>query len=365
MNHAYWYATRGTGVAALVMLTLVVALGVAGSLRLRSEGWPRVLVLGLHRNLSLLALVFLCVHVGTTVLDSYTPIHLQEAFVPFVGHYRPIWLGLGAVAFDLLLALTITSLVRARIGHRTWRSLHWLAYAAWPVALAHGLGTGSDARFGWLQAVAAACVLTVLAGLAFRLVRSGAPPARRALAAAGATVVVLVGVTWYADGPARHGWAARAGTADALLAKRSGVPRTTAATAAARPVSTVPAPPFDATLDGRLTTRTDGSGLVQLDIRGHTSGGVEGLLWIRLQGQPVEDGGVSMTASGARFGTASDPNLYVGTIRELEGTRLVLGLRDAAGKRIDLHVDLQVDPATGRVAGALRGAAADDDEDSQ
>lgn len=357
MNHAYWYATRGTGVAALIMLTLVVALGVAGSLRLRSEGWPRFLVLGLHRNLTLLALVFLGVHVGTTVLDSYTPIGLQAAFVPFVGHYRPIWLGLGAVAFDLLLALTITSLLRARVGYRTWRSLHWLAYAAWPVALVHGLGTGSDARFGWMQAVSVACIVTVLAAVASRLTRSGARPARRALAGGAALLATVTVGAWYAAGPDAHGWAARAGTPTALLAKRVSASVPSAAAAATQPVSAVPAPPFDAELTGTLTTRVEGPGLVRVDIRGRTTGGVDGVLWIRLQGQPVGDGGVSMTASGARFGTPTYPNLYVGTIRRLEGTQVVLALRDAGGKRLRLDVDLQVDPATSRVTGSIRAAA--------
>ena len=122
MSHTYWYVTRGTGVAALILLTLVVALGVAGSLRLRSDRWPRFLVVGLHRNVTLLTLLFLAGHIVTTVLDSYAPVGLRDVFIPFVARYRPIWLGLGAVAFDLLLALTVTSLLRARIGWRARRS---------------------------------------------------------------------------------------------------------------------------------------------------------------------------------------------------------------------------------------------------
>ena len=124
----------------------MLVLGVLGTTRWRSERWPRFLVAGLHRNLTLLAIAFVVVHVVTTVADGYAPIRLVDAVVPFVSAYRPIWLGLGAVAFDLLLALIVTSLLRARVGLRLWRAVHWLAYAAWPLALVHGLGTGSDSR---------------------------------------------------------------------------------------------------------------------------------------------------------------------------------------------------------------------------
>ena len=100
----------------------------------------------LHRNLSLLAIVFLAVHIATSVLDLFAGDLLDRRGDPSGGGYRPVWLGLGAVAFDLLIALAITSLLRVRLGLRTWRAIHWLAYACWPVALVHGLGTGSDVR---------------------------------------------------------------------------------------------------------------------------------------------------------------------------------------------------------------------------
>ncbi|HET8529479.1 MAG TPA: ferric reductase-like transmembrane domain-containing protein [Gaiellaceae bacterium] len=358
MSHALWYATRGTGTAALVLLTVVVAVGIAGTLRLRSERWPRFLVFGLHRNLTLLTLCVLVGHIATTVLDSYTPIGLAAAFVPFVSSYRPLWLGLGAVALDLLLALTVTSLLRARIGQRTWRGLHWLAYAAWPVALAHGLGTGSDARFGWMQLLSVACVLAVLAALAARLSASAAPPARRGLAAAAALAAVVGGFAWYSGGPGAPGWARRAGTPSALLPAVR--PAAAAAPAAARtqPVSDVPSVPFSAHLAGRLTTAVEGNDLVRIDIRGRTSGGAAALLWIRLEGRPIDDGGVSMTASGVHFGTAAAPNLYTGSIRALSGSELTVGLRDAQGRRIELDVLLNIDQATSTVDGLVRALPA-------
>jgi DMSO/TMAO reductase YedYZ heme-binding membrane subunit len=354
VSHAYWYATRASGVVSLMLLTGVVALGVAGSLRLRSDRWPRFLVTGLHRNLTLLTLVFLTGHIVTTLLDSFTPIGLRDAFIPFLASYRPIWLGFGAVALDLLLALTVTSLLRARIGYRTWRSLHWLAYAAWPVALAHGLGTGSDARFGWLQALTAGCVLLVTAAVARRLFVSPATPACRILGASGAACVLLFGAIWYVGGPGAKGWAARAGTPAAFLRHAT---KTVASGAAQAPRQSVdlPAAPFTTQLSGTIVSGVEpGTGLVRLDIRARTSGAVDGRLWIRLQGSPLDDGGVAMRSSGVAFGPYSAPNEYVGRITALQGTELALSLHNAQGRAVALDVLLNVDQATRRVSGTLR-----------
>jgi hypothetical protein len=357
MSHSLWYATRATGVVSLILLTLVVALGVASSLRMGSERWPRFLVGGLHRNLTLLTLVFLAGHIATTVLDSYTPIGLREAVIPFIGSYRPIWLGLGAVAFDLLLALTATSLLRARVGFRAWRSLHWLAYAAWPVALAHGLGTGSDARFGWLQLLAVCCVALVAIAVALRLVASTAAPARRAVAAAGAGAVLLAGAVWYSQGPGAPGWARTAGTPSRLLARSAAAAHVAARVHGGQTVADLPRPPFSARLDGRLTSSQASSGLVRIDIRARTHGGVRGVLWIRLQGEPVDGGGVQMTASGVAFGTPSAPNAYVGQITALQGSQIAASLQSASGRRIAVQVALRLDGSTRRVTGTIQGSS--------
>jgi DMSO/TMAO reductase YedYZ heme-binding membrane subunit len=164
-----WYATRATGLVALLLLTVSVLLGILTAGRFASENWPRFLSQGLHRNTSLLVLAFLVLHVGTTVADTYTSIPLIAAFAPFASAYKAAWLSLGAVALDLLLALTATSLVRRRLGHRAWRRVHWLAYACWPVAVAHGLGIGTDRSASWAFVLSMACVLAVLGAAAWRL----------------------------------------------------------------------------------------------------------------------------------------------------------------------------------------------------
>jgi len=165
-----WYATRATGLVTLLLLTASVLLGVLTAGRFASPKWPRFLTQGLHRNVSLLVLVFLAVHVITTVIDTYTSISPAAAFIPFASSYKAGWLSLGAVALDLLLALTLTSVARNRLGYRSWRSVHWLAYACWPVALAHGLGIGTDRRTTWVFALTVGCVASVVVAAAWRLV---------------------------------------------------------------------------------------------------------------------------------------------------------------------------------------------------
>lgn len=169
MTSALWYLGRSTGVVSLVLLTLVVALGIATRSGRPLPGLPRFAVTAVHRSASLVAVVFLAVHVLTLLLDPYAGLSLVSLVVPFTAAAQPFWYGLGAVALDLVLALVATSLLRQRIGPRVWRGIHWAAYASWPVALAHGLGSGSDAATGWMLTITGVCVAAVLAAVAWRV----------------------------------------------------------------------------------------------------------------------------------------------------------------------------------------------------
>jgi len=172
-----WYATRATGLVAMLLLTASVLLGLLTSGRFASDSWPRFLTVGMHRNISLLTVAFVALHVGTTVIDTFVSISLASAFIPFISSYKPLWLGLGAVALDLLVALVATSLIRNRLGLRTWRWVHWAGYVCWPVALVHGLGAGTDRSTLWVFAVTIACAALVAGAATWRLVvgvRAGA-----------------------------------------------------------------------------------------------------------------------------------------------------------------------------------------------
>jgi methionine sulfoxide reductase heme-binding subunit len=179
---AFWFASRATGLAALLLFTTVVVLGALHGSRFATARWPRFAVADLHRNLSLLALVFLAVHVITAVVDPYAGLAWLDVVLPGVSAYQPLWTGLGAVAFDLVLALIATSLLRPRISARVWRAVHWSAYAAWPVAVGHGLGIGgADSRTPWVLGITTACVLAAVLAVARRaVVRHPDTEARRA-----------------------------------------------------------------------------------------------------------------------------------------------------------------------------------------
>ncbi len=347
-----WYLTRGSGVVTLLLLTASMCLGIAGSVRVRTRRLPRFTFAALHRNLTLLAVVFLAVHVVTTLADSYTPIGWKDAFVPFLSPYRPLWLGLGALALDLLLALVITSLLRARVGLRAWRLVHWLAYACWPLALLHSLGTGSDPRAGWLEALAALSVALVLLSVAARLLRSGAGSGRRIVLAGAALVLALLGGAWYRSGPGAAGWAARAGTPTRLL-HSSTVKTTAVVTQTTRAIPST----FNARLSGRLSETRASNGLVDLHVDSALAGGLEGRLRLVLEGIPLDGGGVSMTASGVSF-AARGSSLYQGQIVGLDGNRVSAQLVDGNGNRIDLALLLDVRAGSGVLTGTVHGSAA-------
>jgi methionine sulfoxide reductase heme-binding subunit len=178
---ALWYASRATGVVSLVLLSAVMIIGILVNRQGRLPGLPRFAVLGLHRNLSLLAVAFVAGHVLTAVADSYVSIGLAAAVIPFVSSYEPLWLGLGAVALDLMAALIVTSLLRARLGRRTWRAVHWLAYASWPVAVVHSVFASRDLQSGPLLYLALAAIAGVVGALGWRVAaaRAALPRARR------------------------------------------------------------------------------------------------------------------------------------------------------------------------------------------
>jgi methionine sulfoxide reductase heme-binding subunit len=178
---ALWYTSRSTGIICLVLMTAVMVLGALVNRQGRLPGLPKFAVTGLHRNLSLLSVAFLAIHVITAVADPFVSIGIAAIFVPLASPYRALWIGLGAVSLDLMVALVLTSLARARIGRRTWRAVHWLAYLSWPVALAHGLGASQDLRSGPLLALTAVCTAAVLATAGWRLTAAAlaVPRARR------------------------------------------------------------------------------------------------------------------------------------------------------------------------------------------
>lgn len=174
----FWYLTRSTGIVAFLLMTVALAFGVAATQRsLASPAWPRFATQNLHRNVSLLGLVFILVHVVTTIVDGYVSVSWWSLVVPGASAYRTFWVSLGTIAFDLILLLTATSLLRLRMSVRLWRAVHWGAYLLWPLTLVHFLKTGTDAAGGgfglWLGIGA---LLVVCAAVGLRIATDDSSP---------------------------------------------------------------------------------------------------------------------------------------------------------------------------------------------
>jgi methionine sulfoxide reductase heme-binding subunit len=362
---AYWYLARGTGAVSLVLLTLSVVIGVLGSMRFSARRWPRFAVDTVHRDVSLLVLVLLAIHIVTSVLDSFAPITLSDAIIPFASSYRPLWLGLGALSFDILLALVITSLVRRRLGYGRWRAIHWLAYACWPIAVFHGLGTGTDTKVWWMLALTALCVAAVVWAVLARLAHSapaGSP--MRAPATVLSVVAPLGLVVFTLVGPLQPGWARRAGTPARLLAHPAPVVSAPAKAAGTTRHSISHTPSslkaFTANLNGRVTQAQEPGGAV-VDLNLRLSGRKHGRLRVRLAGAPIPGGGLSMTGSQVDMIVDGFPSVLEGQISSLSGAEFLARLHGASGPPVDthvrVHIDTQTNDVTGRLAADPVGAA--------
>jgi len=169
MTQVVWYTIRATGVVALILLTVTTVLGLLSASRARTPRWPAFAQVDLHKRATMLALVFLGIHIVTSVVDTYVHVGLVSVIVPFTSSFKPLWTGLGTVAVDLLAAVAISSALRQRIDPRVWRGLHWLAYACWPLAMAHALGAGTDAGQLWMDAIATICTVAVVSAVAWRI----------------------------------------------------------------------------------------------------------------------------------------------------------------------------------------------------
>jgi len=179
-SNAVWYLMRCSGVTALLLLTAVVVLGILTSRKTTLPTLPRFATMELHRSISLLAVIFLAIHVVTATIDPYAQVGALDALVPFLGSSQALMLGLGTVALDVFAAVIVSSLLMRRIGRRVWRTIHWCGYTMWPLAFVHSLGMGSDSGTAWLRALALAMYVTIGAATVWRVVagrsaRAGTP----------------------------------------------------------------------------------------------------------------------------------------------------------------------------------------------
>jgi methionine sulfoxide reductase heme-binding subunit len=161
LSPGIWYFARSAGIVAYLLLSSSVLLGVlmAGKSNLT---WPKFAVEEVHRYLAILTGVFIALHGGSLLLDRVVPISLGEELVPFTSPYRPLAVGLGVCAMELVAAVGVTNALRKRLPHTTWRKLHYLTLPAWLLASVHCVLAGTDAGDPWFAAIAAGTVSAVV-----------------------------------------------------------------------------------------------------------------------------------------------------------------------------------------------------------
>jgi hypothetical protein len=243
----------------------------------------------------------------------------------------------------------VTSLLRARIGYRAWRAVHWLAYASWPFALVHGLGSGSDSRFGWLVIITIVCTGAVGAAFALRLLRSPGPVPLRAGAGVVVALLAVLAVVWYRGGPGKVGWAARAGTPSSILRRNS------SSSTAQGAVDLSPTLPksFDGQLSGRFAQSSDNVGDVGVAFGAAVKGRVSAVLRLTLWGTTAGNG-VAMSNSSVTFAPVGLGG-YSGKVVALQGSQVTADLRNASGAQLRLTIVLNLDAAAKTFTGSVHG----------
>jgi sulfoxide reductase heme-binding subunit YedZ len=291
-----WFFARAAGFVSLILLTASVCLGMVVTLRLRSRAWPLFLSDDLHAYTAVLFFVFLTLHVLTVWLDPFTRFGLTDVVVPFASTYRRLWLGLGVAGAELALAMGLSVYVRRWIGYRAWRILHYGTYAVLPMALVHGMATGTDTRSSWGIAIYGACLILVGAMLVLRISSSTAP-VRWPLTAATCLGLVVLG-SWLSTGPLRSGWAHEAGTPQL---------DTALATPSASAAASVPLPALAHPFVDRVTGVVDTRSGAAFKASGQATGAVD-LAWA-VDAHQAADGSLTGTleidaASGRSICTA-------------------------------------------------------------
>lgn len=166
---AVWYAARAGGLTAYLLLSASVCLGLLISGKARLKRWPRFALEDVHRFVGIVAGVFVAIHGFALLLDSFVPFSLSQVLVPGTSSYRPLAVGFGVVAAELLAALAISNHYRRRIPHGVWRRLHLLNFAVWALALVHGLTAGTDATTPWALALYVGSAWSVLTLFFYRV----------------------------------------------------------------------------------------------------------------------------------------------------------------------------------------------------
>lgn len=351
-----WDVARAGGFTAYLLLVLSVAVGLALTMHWQTLRWPRLINSELHNFLSLLALVFTGVHVLAVWIDPFTRFGWAEVFLPFVSHYRPVWMAFGIVALYLGIAIGISTWVRPWIGYKWWRRLHILTLLSFLLVTIHGITTGSDTRTWWGVLIYAGSILLVGTLLWLRLIEPANKQSRaHPVFAIGTLLIVLLGVFLTLLGPLQPGWNATANNGN-------GSGGSSAVAASSQAQSSNLTPPFNATVQGTMTqSAPDSNGNITITIQTTLSQGATGNLRITLQGQPDGNGSISIASTNVVLSSSAQTPLYSGPLTTLYAgdqwhmTALLIGSGSNTSK-LNVRIDLQVSNSQ-QVNGTIQGTS--------
>lgn len=320
---------------------------------------PRFITVETHRSLSLLAVVVLSIHIITAMMDPFVPITLLDVFIPFVSTYRPLWIGFGAIAIDIGIAVLITSLIRIKMKQRTWKIVHLLAYLAFFASIVHGLGTGSDSRFllgkVFYLVVGAAFLITAWIRI---LDKTEAGSKKRILSGTLAVMAPLSVVGFSVLGPFKMNWAKRANAGISGVFSQSTVTTPVALTKNLTSPSSVSIPSnFTSNWSGSITESAQNSqGELALRLMGPL-GALKGYdLVVTLMGVPA-DQGLSMSSSIVEVVSKSGNVAYNGQVTSLNNGAIGFSIKDNSGHSVTLSASVNAGQSsfTGQVGPYVQG----------
>jgi hypothetical protein len=366
-----WNVARTGGFTAYILLTLAVAVGLALTMQLQSPGyWPRLLNSELHNFLTLLSVVFVGVHILAVWIDPFTRFGWNEVFVPFVSHYRAMWMALGILALYLGIAIGISTWLRPLIGYTWWRRLHILTLGVYALVTVHGIATGSDTQTWWGLAIYGGSIALIGGLLCWRLLvpvnnRGRAHPVMASLVG----LAILAGLIFTVAGPLRPGWNALAnGASSGNSLSQSVVPspsRRVPSTSQGGNTSNPFATQFTASLQGTIAQKgPDSNGAVTVHVNATLSEGAQGVLTIMLYGMQEDTGGqesgLSITSTQVKLGQDAAIPLYQGYLTNLRSNEYrwrmsaLLSNVGAGTDKVQVQIEMQVD-SSGQVTGVIQG----------
>jgi len=359
-----WDVARAGGFTAFGLLTLSVAIGLALTLHLQSPRWPRIINSELHNFLSLLALIFTGVHILAVWIDPFTNFGWNEVFIPFVSHYRPLWMALGIVAFYIGIAIGISTWLRPHIGYNWWRRLHVFTLLLYGLVVVHGIATGSDTRTLWGAAIYAISVLLVGTLLWIRLSKPVSAKSRaHPVLAIAVVVAVAFGTIWAMVGPFQPGWNA---VANGGNGSGSGSTSSKALAAPSQQQQSTFPQSFIGNLQGRFTRNgPDANDNITMQFNLSINNGPPGNIQVILQGQSGggDDGGFSITSSSITLSSSAGQQLYQGTLSNVSGERrwymtaLLTGTGSNSGHQLQVQIMVRL-YSSGQASGAIAAGRA-------